>query len=240
EIGSGGLTLDHLRTIHRGGARLAVPEAALRRMEESRRIVETIAGGDVPVYGINTGFGKLAQTRIAAADLAKLQRNLILSHAAGVGAALDDSVVRLILALKAANLAAGASGVRPELVGALLALYHADVLPVIPAKGSVGASGDLAPLAHLGTVLLGLGEVRLRGRTLSAAAGLAAAGLAPIELQAKEGLALINGTQVSTALALAGLFAITRAFRAAITAGALSVEAIKGSHRPFDARISAL
>jgi histidine ammonia-lyase len=240
DIGAGALTLGQLRAIQHGGARLAVPDVALRRMAESRRLVEAIAGGDVAVYGINTGFGKLAQTRIAAADLTTLQRNLILSHAAGVGAALDDGVVRLILALKAASLAAGASGVRPELVAALLALYHAEVLPVIPAKGSVGASGDLAPLAHLGAVLLGIGEVRLRGRTLPAATGLAAAGLAPLELQAKEGLALINGTQVSTALALAGLFAITRTFRSAIVAGALSVEAVKASHRPFDARISAL
>jgi histidine ammonia-lyase len=240
DIGDGALTLGQLRTIHRGGARLGLPAAALRRMAASRRIVEAIAGGDIPVYGINTGFGKLAQTKIAAADLGTLQRNLILSHAAGVGAALDDGVVRLLLVLKAASLAAGASGVRRELVEALLALYHAEVLPVIPEKGSVGASGDLAPLAHLGTVLLGIGEVRLRGRTLPAAAGLAAAGLAPIELQAKEGLALVNGTQVSTALALTGLFAITRGFRAAIVAGALSVEAVKGSHRPFDARISAL
>jgi histidine ammonia-lyase len=240
DIGDGGLTLEQLRVIQRGGARLAVSAAALRRMAASRRIVETIAGGEAPVYGVNTGFGKLAQTRIAANDLGKLQRNLILSHAAGVGAALDDGVVRLILALKAASLAVGASGVRPELVAALLALYHADVLPVIPAKGSVGASGDLAPLAHLSAVLLGVGEIRLRGRTLPAAAGLAAAGIAPIELQAKEGLALINGTQVSTALALTGLFAIVSAFRAAISAGAMSVEAVKASHRPFDARISAL
>src|SRR5271166_3870776 len=125
EVGTGQLTLDHLRTIHHSGARLAVPEAALRRMAESRCVVETIAGGEVAVYGINTGFGKLAQTRIAAADLSKLQRNLILSHAAGVGAPLDDHVVRLILVLKAASLAAGASGVRPELVASLLALYHA-------------------------------------------------------------------------------------------------------------------
>ena len=240
ELGTGDLTLAQLATIQRGGARLAVPDAARRRMTESLRLVEAIAAGDAPIYGINTGFGRLAQTRIAAADLATLQRNLILSHCAGVGRALDDAVVRLTLALKAASLAVGVSGVRPQVVDALMALYHADALPVIPAQGSVGASGDLAPLAHLSAVLLGIGEVRLRDRTLPAAAGLAAAGIAPIELQAKEGLALINGTQVSTALALNGLFAIERAFRAAIVAGALAVEAVKGSHRPFDPRISAL
>jgi histidine ammonia-lyase len=209
-------------------------------MAESRRLVEAVAAGEAPVYGINTGFGRLAQTRIAAADLRTLQHNLILSHCAGVGAPLDAAVVRLTLALKAASLAGGASGVRPEIVDALIALYHADALPVIPAKGSVGASGDLAPLAHLGAVLLGMGEASLRGRTLPAGDGLAAAGLKPIELQAKEGLALINGTQVSNALALAGLFAILCGFRAAVVAGAMSVEAIKGSHRPFDARINAL
>jgi len=240
ELGTGTLTLRQLAAIQRSGARLALPEAARERMRESLGVVEAIATGDAPVYGINTGFGRLAQTRIAAGDLAKLQRNLILSHCAGVGPPLDDAVVRLALALKAANLAVGASGVRPQLADALVALYHADVLPVIPAQGSVGASGDLAPLAHLSAVLLGLGEVRLRERMLPAAAGLAAAGLAPVELQAKEGLALINGTQVSTALALAGLHAIERGFRAAIVAGAMSVEAIKGSHRPFDPRINAL
>ncbi len=240
ELGTGELTLAQLAAVRRGGARLAVPDAARRRMTESLRVVETIAAGEAPIYGINTGFGRLAQSRIAAADLATLQRNLILSHSAGVGSPLDDAVVRLTLALKATSLAAGASGVRPQLADALVALYHADALPVIPAQGSVGASGDLAPLAHLAGVLLGFGKVRLRERTLPAAAGLAAAGIAPIELQAKEGLALINGTQVSTALALTGLSAIERAFRAAIVAGALSVEATKGSHRPFDARINAL
>lgn len=240
ELGTGELTLAQLARIQRGGARLSVPAAARQRMTQSLRLVEAVAAGDTPVYGINTGFGRLAQTRIAAADLRTLQRNIILSHCAGVGAPLDDAVARLTLALKAASLAAGASGIRPEIVDALIALYHADVLPVIPAKGSVGASGDLAPLAHLGAVLLGMGEVRLRGRTRPARDGLAAAGLAPIELQAKEGLALINGTQVSNALALAGLFAILRTYRAATVAGAMSVEAIKGSHRPFDARINAL
>jgi histidine ammonia-lyase len=239
-LGCGGLTLARLHAISLGGAPLGLEAAAPARMAASRRIVAAIAEGEAPVYGVNTGFGKLAQSRIAPADLRTLQRNLILSHCTGVGAPLDDGVVRLILAMKAASLAAGASGVRPEIVEALLALYRADVLPVIPEKGSVGASGDLAPLAHLTSVLLGLGEARVAGRVLPAAEALVAAGLKPVHLEAKEGLALINGTQASTALALNGLFRIARTFRAAIIAGAMAVEAVKGSHRPFDARISAL
>ena len=236
----GGLTLDALRRIYRGTTPLILPDDARARMAASRALVEEIARGEAAVYGINTGFGKLAQKRIAPADLDTLQRNLILSHATGVGEPLDDGVVRLILASKIASLAVGASGIRPEVVEALLTLYHAGAMPVVPAKGSVGASGDLAPLAHLSGVLLGVGHIRINGETLSAEDGLARAGLAPIDLKAKEGLALINGTQVSTALALAGLFEIERTFKAALVSGALSVEAVKGSHKPFDARISAL
>jgi histidine ammonia-lyase len=236
----GAISLDHLRAIYRGRPVLRLPDDAQARMRASRAVVERIAGGDQAVYGVNTGFGKLAQQRIANQDLDVLQRNLILSHATGVGAPLPAPVVRLLLAIKIGSLAVGASGVRPELVEALLALHRADVLPVVPCKGSVGASGDLAPLAHLCGVLLGIGEVWLDGRIRPAAEGLAAAGLAPLTLKAKEGLALINGTQVSTALALAGLFEIERVFKAAMIAGALAVEAVKGSHRPFDPRISAL
>ncbi len=192
------------------------------------------------LYGINTGFGKLANTRIDAADLAQLQRNLVVSHAAGTGPALPDPVVRLILALKIRSLAQGVSGVRWDVIEALAALARADVLPVVPERGSVGASGDLAPLAHLSAALLGLGEVRVAGDVLPAAVGLKRAGLAPLALAAKEGLALINGTQVSTALALAGLFAAEDAFAAALVAGALSVEAALASRVPFDARINAV
>ncbi len=236
----GGLSLDALRRIYFDAAPLTVPDDARARMADSRALVERIAAGDDAVYGINTGFGKLAQKRIAAEDLDQLQRNLILSHATGVGPALDDGVVRLVLASKIASLAVGASGVRPELVEALLTLYHRGALPVIPSKGSVGASGDLAPLAHMTGVLLGIGEIRLGGEVMPALDGLRAIGLATVGLKAKEGLALINGTQVSTALALAGLFEIERCFKAAILSGALSVEAVKGSHKPFDPRISAL
>lgn len=236
----GSLSLDDLRRLYRGRPAIRLPAEAFVRMAESRAIVDRIADGDVAVYGVNTGFGKLAQQRIAAADLEKLQRNLILSHATGVGQPLPDAVVRLILVIKALSLAVGASGVRPELVDALLTLHAADVLPVIPGKGSVGASGDLAPLSHLCGVLLGIGHVRINGEIVPAPEGLQAAGLKGLKLQAKEGLALINGTQVSTGLALAGLFEIEQVFKAAIVAGALSVEAVKGSHRPFDPRISAL
>jgi len=239
-LSPGGLTLDVLRRIYREAPRLALDAEAAGRMAASRAVVERIAAGSEAVYGVNTGFGKLAQTQIAPDDLDTLQANLILSHATGVGAPLPDPVVRLVLAMKAASLSVGASGVRPELVDALLALYNNDVLPLVPSKGSVGASGDLAPLAHLGGVLIGIGHVRVDGTVLPAAEGLARAGLAQTPLRAKEGLALINGTQVSTALALAGLFEIERAFRAAVVAGALAVEAVKGSHRPFDPRISAL
>jgi len=236
----GELPLDTLRAVYRGRPALTLDPAAYPRMVRSRDLIDAIAGGDEAVYGVNTGFGKLAHTHIAAADLEKLQRNLILSHATGVGAPLADAVVRLILVIKAASLAVGASGVRPELVDALLTLHKADVLPMIPSKGSVGASGDLAPLAHLCGILLGIGHARVDGKTVTAEEGLRIAGLPVFELKAKEGLALINGTQVSTGLALAGLFEIERGFKAALVAGALSVEAVMGSHRPFDARISAL
>jgi histidine ammonia-lyase len=191
-------------------------------------------------YGVNTGFGKLASVRIADADLATLQRNLILSHAVGTGPALPDGVVRLLLAMKAASLARGASGVRPVVIEALTGALKADALPVIPAKGSVGASGDLAPLAHMTAALMGFGEIRLKGETLPAAEALKRAGLSPLALGAKEGLALINGTQVSTTLALTGLAAIARVFDAALVAGALSVDALKGSDTPFDPRIQTL
>lgn len=239
-LAPGRIPLDDLRRIWAERPHLVLDGEAPARMAASAAIVERIAAGEEAVYGINTGFGKLAQKRIAAGDLTRLQRNLILSHATGVGAPLAAPVVRLILAIKAASLAVGASGVRRELVEALLALHAADVLPVIPSKGSVGASGDLAPLAHLCGVLLGIGEVTVGGECLPATDGLAHAGLAPFDLGAKEGLALINGTQVSTALALDGLFRIERCYRSALVSGAIAVEAVMGSHRPFDPRIHAL
>jgi histidine ammonia-lyase len=206
----------------------------------ARTVADVIAHGEV-VYGINTGFGKLASTRIAPEALAQLQLNIVRSHAAGIGPALPDRVVRLTLALKAASLARGHSGVRVELVEALRALLAADVLPVIPAQGSVGASGDLAPLAHLALVLIGEGEARLPdGRIVAGAEALRVAALAPLVFGPKEGLALLNGTQVSTALALDALFAIEDAFAAALVTGALSVDGARGSDTPFDPRIQAV
>lgn len=206
----------------------------------AQAIVDEIVAAGTVTYGVNTGFGKLASVRIADSDLATLQRNLILSHAVGTGPALPDPVVALILAMKAASLARGASGVRPIVVEALIGAFRAGALPVVPAKGSVGASGDLAPLAHLTAALMGVGEIRLKGEMLPAAEALKRIGQAPLALGAKEGLALINGTQVSASLALAGLAGIARVFDAALIAGALSVDALKGSDTPFDPRIQTL
>jgi histidine ammonia-lyase len=229
-----------LRDLSRGGVALSISEAAYQAIDRGAAAVAQIVRRGEPAYGVNTGFGRLAQTHIPNDQLELLQRNLVLSHAVGVGAPLPAPVVRLMLALKIAALSRGFSGVRRELVDALVKLYNADVLPRVPSKGSVGASGDLAPLAHLSTVLLGVGEVECGQGILSADEGLARAGLTRIKLAAKEGLALLNGTQTSTALALWNLFAIDNLLRSAIVAGALSVDAAEGSASPFDARIHEL
>ena len=222
------------------GASVTLDASSAAAIGAAQAIVDDIVAAGTVTYGVNTGFGKLASVRIADADLATLQRNLILSHAVGTGPALPDGVVRLILAMKAASLARGASGVRPVVVAALTGALAAEALPVIPAKGSVGASGDLAPLAHMTAALMGFGEIRLAGVVMPAAEALARIGQAPLALRAKEGLALINGTQVSTALAIAALCDIGRVFDAALVAGALTVDALKGSDTPFDPRIQAL
>ncbi len=236
----GQITLPQLRRIAGGGVVAGLDPACREGVEAAARLVGEIVAEGRAVYGISTGFGALAHRHIERADLRDLQHNLVLSHCTGTGAPLSDGVVRLVLALKAAGLARGHSGVRWELIDALLRLGEAEIYPVIPSKGSVGASGDLAPLAHLSAVLIGVGEVRCRGEVLPAAFGLKRAGLKPLELAPKEGLALLNGTQVSTALALAGLFAAGDVFAAATVAGALSTDAAKGSDTPFDPRISAL
>ena len=238
-LGAGPLALAELRAIADGEATLALDVGAVARVAASSAVVERIAAGDAAVYGVNTGIGKLASTRIPRDQLARLQRNIILSHAVGVGDFLDAPTVRLVLALKAASFAQGFSGVRPMVVETLLACYARDLLPCIPAKGSVGASGDLAPLAHMTAVLLGEGEASFEGRRMTAVQALKAAGIAPLVLGPKEGIALINGTQVSTALALVGLWKIEDVFAAAIAAGALTVDAAAGSDTPFDARIHA-
>jgi histidine ammonia-lyase len=237
ELRAGSLELPVLRHIFQGPVRLRLGAHDRARVARASELVEKIVAAGDAAYGINTGFGLLAQTRIPDDQLARLQRNLLLSHAAGVGEPLPDPVVRLILALKVNALAQGYSGISIGLVEALLRLLEHEVYPLIPAQGSVGASGDLAPLAHLSTVLLGIGHVRMGGKILTAAEGLARAGLQPVELGAKEGLALINGTQVSTALALAGLFGAEDVLAAAVVAGAMSVDALKGSDAPFDDRI---
>ena len=234
---AGALTLTALRSVLKAPASMSLTRADQGRVRRSRAVIERLIARGETAYGVNTGFGSLASERISSADLAQLQHNLVLSHAAGTGAPLSDEVVRLILVLKVASLAQGYSGVRSQTLQALQALLRAGVYPLIPSQGSVGASGDLAPLAHLSAVLLGVGAVRHEGQTLSAQRGLAIAGLRPLQLAAKEGLALLNGTQVSTALALAGLFAIENVFAAALLTGAMSVDALKGSDAPFDARI---
>ena len=238
-ITPGSMALADWAAIWRGAA-VSLDPAARADVDASARTVDALIASGRAVYGLNTGFGKLAQTRIADDELATLQERLVLSHAAGVGDPLDERVVRLILALKMASLARGASGVRWTTIEALAAMLDKCVLPVIPSQGSVGASGDLAPLAHMSAALIGAGEATYRGERLSAAEALKKAGLEPVRLGPKEGLALLNGTQTSTALALAGLFEVESGFQAALVSGALSVEAAKGSVAPFDPRIHAL
>jgi histidine ammonia-lyase len=236
----GDLALAQLRQAYEHPVSISLSADVLDRIDASARIVENIVQRGDTVYGVNTGFGLLANTSIPRADLEALQRNLVLSHACGVGPLLSDDVVRLVLVLKAASLARGASGVRRATVQALYRLVEAEVYPAIPSKGSVGASGDLAPLAHLSAMLLGIGDARVKGETVPAAGALKRAGLTQLVLGPKEGLALLNGTQVSTALALAGLFETEKVFAGALVAGAMSTYALKGSDTPFDERIHAL
>jgi len=233
----GQLTLKQLRQLWKAPHQITLDNSAYPAIEASVNCVNQIIAEDRTAYGINTGFGLLASTRIAAADLEKLQRSLVLSHAAGVGEALDDDLVRLIMLLKVNSLARGFSGIRLKVLEALIALINAEVYPHIPLKGSVGASGDLAPLAHMSLVLLGESKARYQGKWLPAIEALKIAGLKPLTLAAKEGLALLNGTQVSTAYALRGFWQAEDMYAAAIVCGSLSVEAMLGSRSPFDARI---
>ena len=211
--------------------------ASLTRIAASAAAVDRIVAGGETVYGVNTGFGLLANQRIPADRLADLQRNLILSHSCGLGDPLPRHVVRLMIVLKLLGLGRGFSGVRPMVIDALQALLDHDAMPLIPSQGSVGASGDLAPLAHLIAALMGEGRIDLAGEVVPAAAALARLGMAPLVLGPKEGLALINGTQASTAIALDALFIAERVFSAALAAGALSLDALKGSIKPFDPRL---
>lgn len=238
-LSPGAVKLAGLRAIH-GGAPFALDPSAWPGVDAAAASVRRIVESGRTVYGVNTGFGLLAQTRIGADKLEALQRNLVLSHACGVGPDLDARIVRLMIALKAVSLAHGHSGVRRVVIERLLELVERGCLPVIPAQGSVGASGDLAPLAHLSCALIGEGEAVFKGERLPGGEALSRAGLEPLVLGPKEGLALINGTEASTAMALDALFAAERVLGAALGAGALSVEALMGSHTPFEARLHAV
>ena len=235
----GTISYEQWRAIYRG-QRFTLDPACRPAIAASAASVARIVARGAPVYGINTGFGKLAAVKIEAGDLAVLQRNIVLSHAAGVGDPMPAAIVRLMIALKLASLAQGASGVRPETVALLEAMLEHGLIPLIPAQGSVGASGDLAPLAHLAAAMIGVGEILVDGVPIAAGPALASAGLQPLTLAPKEGLALLNGTQFSTAYALAALFEAERLYRTALVTGVASTEAAKGSDAPFEPRIHAL
>ncbi len=236
----GAATLAQLETLWRGGGTVRLDPAARSAVEAAAALVARAAAGADAVYGVNTGFGKLASVRIAPGDTETLQRNLILSHCCGVGEALDVATTRLMMALKLLSLGRGASGVRWEIVALIEAMIAADVTPVIPAQGSVGASGDLAPLAHMAAVMIGAGEARIGPDVMPGGAALARAGLPPVVLGPKEGLALINGTQFSTACALTGLFDAQRCATASIVTASMSTDAVMGSTAPLIAAIHTL
>jgi histidine ammonia-lyase len=235
----GSVSLQQWQRVYRGASATLDPNC-YANVERSAAVIERVVAKGAPVYGVNTGFGKLASVRIDTADLERLQRNIVLSHSAGVGDPMPAPIVRLMMALKLASLGVGASGIRLPTLQLLQAMLSANLLPVIPAQGSVGASGDLAPLAHMSAAMIGVGEILVDGVARPAAEALSAAGLQPVTLGPKEGLALLNGTQFSTAYALAALFQAERLFGHALVSGALSTEAAKGSDTPFDLRIHEL
>ena len=236
----GRLTLEDLQALHTGGQAIGIAGSARARIRASAAVVQKAAQSSAPTYGVNTGFGKLASTRISEDQLDTLQLNLIRSHSVGVGEPLAPPVIRLMLALKAASLARGHSGVREEVIDTLLNVHNAGLTPYVPAQGSVGASGDLAPLAHMTLALMGEGEMLRNGLRVPALPLLQEAGITPLRLAAKEGLALINGTQTSTALALHALLSFEPVLEAALVVGALTVDAARGSDGPFDPRIHLL
>lgn len=238
-LSPGHLTLDELRMIYEGGSTLSLDPACHDAVDDGAAAVQEIVDKNKTVYGINTGFGRLAQEVIPQDKLEALQKNLVLSHSTGVGPLLSDNIVRLVMAMKAASLARGFSGVRMSVIEALMTFLEHEIYPCIPAKGSVGASGDLAPLAHMTAALMGIGNVRINGEIVPADATLKALMITPLALGPKEGLALLNGTQVSTALALAGLFETEKLLAAATLAGSLSLDAAQGTDAPFDTRIHA-
>ena len=236
-IQPGQFTLSDLRRIWQSPTPIQLASAAHKDIDASAAAVASIVAKGDAAYGINTGFGKLAKTRIPDEQLELLQRNLILSHSVGTGDFIEDHIVRLIVMMKIGSLSRGYSGIRRSVIDAMIAMFNAGITPCIPVKGSVGASGDLSPLSHMTLAMLGEGDVRVKGELMPAQRALKQAGIAPVVLAAKEGLALINGTQVSTALALNGLFLAERLFEAATVSGSMAVDAAKGSDAPFDARI---
>ncbi|MFT7461583.1 MAG: histidine ammonia-lyase, partial [Planctomycetota bacterium] len=233
----GNVSLAQLRQVYKQEIKVTLDEAVYDAIDASAAVVKDILATGQTVYGINTGFGLLAQTRIEDDQLAELQKNLVLSHSTGVGSNLDVCTTRLILFLKLNSLALGYSGVSRTAFTTLAAFINYDILPYIPAKGSVGASGDLAPLAHMTAALMGIGDVIYKGTLMSAVRALQEVNLEPLTLGPKEGLAFLNGTQVSTALAIVGLLKTEHLFSAAIIAGAMSVDAMKGTDASFDPRI---
>ena len=234
------ITLDELRQAWLEPMTVDLGDEARRRVAESNELIDDVVAHGDTVYGVNTGFGQFASERVSDDELAHLQENLVRSHAVGVGEDLDESVVRLVMFMKIVALAEGFSGVRLALVETLCALLNAEIYPLIPSQGSVGASGDLAPLAHMAGALIGIGEVRVGGNIVPAPIALKEAGIEPLRLAPKEGLALLNGTQVSTALALAAVFRTENVLAASLMAGAMSSDAIKGSDIPFDRRIQSV
>ena len=236
----GQVSLTELERLYRHGTPATLAPACRPAVEASAKVIANAAAGDAPIYGVNTGFGKLASVRIAAEDASALQRNLIRSHCCGVGGSVDDAITRLTMTLKLISLGRGASGVRWELIEFLQAMLARGVLPVIPGQGSVGASGDLAPLAHMTAAMIGEGEATFGAERMPAAEALDKAGLTGIQLGPKEGLAMINGTQFSTALALAGLFDAWRLGITGLVTSALSTDAIMGSTAPTRPEIHAL
>jgi histidine ammonia-lyase len=239
-LDGGPLTLDAVAAVARANARVEISPAAVRAVESSRAFVERLGAGDAPIYGITTGVGKLKDTLIPPAERSHLQRNLVLSHAGGVGAPLPESDVRAMMLLLAGSLARGASGVRPRLIEALVACLNARVYPLVPERGSLGSSGDLAPLAHVAAVLIGEGEAWVDGARVSGAEALRRAGLEPVVLESKEGLALLNGTHLMTGLGALALVDALGLARLADVSGAMSLEALMGTNAAFDPRIHAL
>jgi histidine ammonia-lyase len=239
-LDGGPLTLEAVTAVARGGARVEIAPGALHAVERSRAFVERLGAGDAPIYGITTGVGKLKDTLIPPADRGRLQRHLVLSHAGGVGAPLSEPEVRAMMLLLAASLARGASGVRPRLIEAVVACLNARVYPLVPERGSLGSSGDLAPLAHVAAVLIGEGEAWVDGARVSGAEALRRAGLAPVALESKEGLALLNGTHLMAGLGALALADALVLARLADVSGAMSLEALMGTNAAFDGRIHAL